>query len=165
MEPNIPEIPPLIPNPNLRRIPPLIPIEYPKPSQPKVRINPSVKVETDNETNETSSSKKMDNFSSSNDTSSIKDPSDRDQVKTSIPIHETKEIKREPVEEELGGSDQEKWVAPNDATRQMRQFSTLVQEDALVEQSNIGMDNETMSQQVLYFSMNFWTSLDISLSI
>ena len=133
----------------------MIPIEYPKQSQAKEVVNPSVKVETGNEKNETLASKKTDNFPSSNDTSSTKVPTEDDQLKKMLSIHNLKEIKREPVDEEFGGSDQEKWDTYDDTTTQTRQTSSEVEDDSFVPENTIGMDNETMSEKVTYFSNNF----------
>ena len=155
MERNIPEIPPFIPNPNQCRIPPLIPIEYPKQSQAKKGMHPSVKVETGNDINETLASKRTDNSPLSSDISSTKDPTEDKQLKKNFPIHKLEEIKRELIEEEFGGSNPENLGASYDSTSRIRQYSTLVQERGLIQGSYIGMDKETMSEKVSYFSTIF----------
>ena len=154
MEPKISEKPPFIPNPYLCRIPPLIPIEYPKQSQAKKGMHPSVKVETGNDINETLASKRTDNSPSSSDISSTEDI----HLKKKFLIQKLEEIKRELIEEEFGGSNPENLGASNDSTARMRQYSTLVQERGLVQGSNIGMNKETMSEKVSYFSTNFCLS-------
>ena len=68
---------------------------------------------------------------------------------TNMTIHKLKEIKREPIDEELGEFDQEKWDASNDTNTQMMQISNMLQEDGLVQKNDIGTDNET-SEKVPY---------------